>query len=92
LKGVAIGDGFTDPYTTLAMMGEYAYNFGLLDYQERASIEQYILNATYQNLNGHWRELHASFYKVLDTISKDTHGVNVYDITKYKPYPTELIE
>ena len=33
LKGVAIGDGFTSPYSTLSMMGEYAYNMGLLDYQ-----------------------------------------------------------
>jgi hypothetical protein len=33
LKGVAIGDGFTNPYDTLSMMGEYAYNFGLIDYQ-----------------------------------------------------------
>jgi hypothetical protein len=33
LKGVAIGDGFTYPFSTLSMMGEYAYNFGLLDYQ-----------------------------------------------------------
>lgn len=33
LKGVAIGDGFTHPFSTLSMMGEYAYNFGLIDYQ-----------------------------------------------------------
>ncbi len=33
LKGIAIGDGFTNPFSTLSMMGEYAYNFGLLDYQ-----------------------------------------------------------
>lgn len=51
LKGIAIGDGFTAPFSTLRNMGEYAYNFGLLDYQERAKIEQFILNATYQNMN-----------------------------------------
>ena len=38
LKGVAIGDGFTNPFSTLSMMGEYAYNFGLLDYQERSKM------------------------------------------------------
>eukprot|EP00178_Gracilaria_changii_P027583 TRINITY_DN8909_c0_g1_i1.p1 TRINITY_DN8909_c0_g1~~TRINITY_DN8909_c0_g1_i1.p1 ORF type:complete len:186 (-),score=1.00 TRINITY_DN8909_c0_g1_i1:381-938(-) len=90
LKGVAIGDGFTDPFSTLRNMGEYAYNFGLLDYQERSKIEQYILNATYQNMNNRYRDLHVSFYQVLDSITNSTN-VNVYDMTKYKPYPTGLL-
>jgi len=38
LKGVAVGDGFTHPYNILTMAGEYAYNLGLLDHQERARI------------------------------------------------------
>ncbi len=33
-----------------------------------------------------------SFYKVLDAIVNGTGGVNVYDITKYKPYPTQLLD
>ena len=28
-------------------MGEYAYNFGLIDYQERSKIEQYILDIVF---------------------------------------------
>lgn len=92
LKGVAIGDGFTHPFTTLSMMGEYAYNFGLIDYQERTKIEQTLLNATYQDLNKRWGDLYNSFYTVLNTIKNVTGGVNVYDITKYKPYPTKLLD
>ena len=88
---MAIGDGFTSPFNTVAMMGEYAYNFGLLDYQERAKIEQYILNATYQNINRRYRDLHVSFYSVLNSITNST-GVNVYDMTKYHPYPTDLLD
>ncbi len=38
LKGVAIGDGFTMPYIILTEVGEYAYNLGLIDYQERAKV------------------------------------------------------
>jgi hypothetical protein len=89
---VAIGDGFTHPMVTLNMMGEYAYNFGLIDYQERAKIEQTILNATYQEMNKHWGDLYISFYKVLNSIVNGTGGVNVYDITKYKRYPTHLLD
>jgi len=35
LKGVMIGDGFTDPYSTLSQMGSFAYSMGLIDFQER---------------------------------------------------------
>ena len=37
------------------------------------------------------RELHDSFDLALDYIVNKSGGVNVYDITKYKPYPTVLI-
>lgn len=83
LKGLGVGDGFTEPYTILSQMGEFAYNMGLLDYQERAKIEQIILNATYQSRDSQWAELHNSFEKVLNLITTSTGGVNVYDITKY---------
>lgn len=38
LRGIAIGDGFTMPYTILTEVGEYAYNLGLIDYQERSKV------------------------------------------------------
>jgi hypothetical protein len=38
LRGVSIGDGFTQPYDILAEVGGFAYNIGLLDYGERAII------------------------------------------------------
>lgn len=38
LRGVAIGDGFTHPYDILAEVGTFAYNVGLLDYNERAKV------------------------------------------------------
>lgn len=91
LKGVGIGDGFTHPYFILTQAGEYAYNLGLIDYQERSVIEHVIMNATYQNRFRNWRELHDSFDLALDLIVNMSGGVNVYDITKYYDYPTELI-
>jgi hypothetical protein len=42
-------------------------------------------------MNRNWRDLHVSFYQVLESISNSTN-VNVYDMTKYKPYPTELLD
>lgn len=88
---MGIGDGFTHPYMILTQVGEYAYNLGLIDYQERSTIEHLILNATYQERFRNWRDLHDTFDLALDLIVNMSGGVNVYDITKYRDYPTELI-
>lgn len=89
LRGAAIGDGFTSPYQILAEMGGFAYNLGLLDYQQRSRIEQVIVNATYQHRNQLMDDLHNSFEIVLDAIERWTGGINVYDLTKYKRYPSK---
>jgi len=38
LKGVGVGDGFTHPYFIFTQLGEFAYNLGLIDYQERSML------------------------------------------------------
>lgn len=35
LKGVGIGDGFTDPLTIMKEMPNFGFSMGLIDYQER---------------------------------------------------------
>jgi len=92
LKGVGVGDGFTHPYFILTQVGEFAYNLGLIDYQERSWVEHLILNATFQERTRDWRNLHITFDQVLDMIVDLAGGVNVYDITKYKEYPNQLLE
>jgi len=92
LKGVGVGDGFTHPYFILTQVGEFAYNLGLIDYQERSWVEHLILNATFQERTRDWRNLHNTFDQVLDMIVDLAGVVNVYDITKYKAYPTQLLE
>lgn len=92
LKGVAIGDGFTNPSAILSQMGEYAYNLGLLDYQERSVIEQVILNGTFQERRKYWKDLHNTFEVALELIVEWAGGVNVYDITKYREYPDLIID
>lgn len=91
LKGVAIGDGFTHPYNILTQVGEYAYNLGLIDYQERTKVEQIIANATFQERMNYWDDLHDSFDDALDYIVERAGNINVYDITKYHDYPDALI-
>ena len=92
LKGVGVGDGFTMPYIILSQVGEYAYNLGLIDYQERSRVEQMIINATFQERIQAWNDTHDSFDNILDYIVEKAGGINVYDITKYHDYPDILIE
>ena len=35
LKGIGVGDGFTDPKTIMSTLGVFAFNLGYLDVQER---------------------------------------------------------
>jgi carboxypeptidase C (cathepsin A) len=91
LKGVAIGDGFTHPGFILSQVGEFAYNLGLIDYQERSTIEQIILNGTFQERRQYWKDFHDTFDLALDLIVQMAGGVNVYDITKYIEYPDMII-
>lgn len=35
LKGIGLGDGFTDPLSVISEMSGFGYNLGLIDYQER---------------------------------------------------------
>ena len=79
------------PYTILTQVGEYAYNLGLIDYQERSKVEQMIINATFQDRIRAWRDLHDSFDNILDYIVQKAGGINVYDITSYQDYPDILI-
>jgi hypothetical protein len=40
LKGIGIGDGFTDPLTIMKEMPSFGFNMGLIDYQERSKNEK----------------------------------------------------
>lgn len=49
-------------------MGSFAYNVGLIDFQERVKIEQLVINSTFQEKARQWDELHNSFEKILNYI------------------------
>ena len=65
---------------------------GLIDYQERMMIEHLMLNATYQERRRDWKSMHSTFDMALNLIVTMSGGVNVYDITQYHSYPTQLLE
>ena len=80
LRGVAIGDGFTHPYDTLAEVGTYAYHLSLIDFQERSKLEKVLLNASRHQFRSEWDLLHDDFDRALDYIVTQSGDTNVYDI------------
>ena len=50
------------------------------------------MNGTYQERRNDWRAVHDTFDSALDLIVYFAGNVNVYDITKYHDYPTQLLE
>lgn len=39
LRGIGIGDPFTDPYAVIAEYASYSFNLGLIDFQERMKVD-----------------------------------------------------
>lgn len=95
LKGVAIGDGFTEPYDILAEVGTYSFHLGLLDFQERAKVEKILLNASRHHNARDFDKLHDDFDRALDYIVEKAGDVNIYDIRidgDYEGTSTSIIE
>lgn len=80
LKGMMIVDGFTDPYSTLAQMGMYAFQLGLIDYQERMRVEGYILQGLYLIDSNQMTEAKYMFNDALEHIMSYAGDVNAYNI------------
>ena len=43
LEGIAFGDGFTEPVTIATEYGAFAFNLGLIDYEERIEVERTLM-------------------------------------------------
>lgn len=84
LRGVAIGDGFTDPSAIVLEMPQYASSASLISRQERAEVELSAVRASFQVKAGKTKEAVVSFYQTLEGIVNMSYGVNVYDIRMYE--------
>jgi len=93
LTGISIGDGFTDPMTVMAEVGMFAYNLGLIDYNERITIEQNILKGLLLAKEGDWQGVTDTFNNnVFGNLQNFTANVNVYNIQYYGDYDTSALD
>ncbi|XWS69354.1 hypothetical protein CRYUN_Cryun04dG0172200 [Craigia yunnanensis] len=91
LRGVAIGDGFTDPETQLATHAANAYYSGLINEKQKDELEEAQWEAIKLVKMGNWSEATNARYKAMHLLENMTGLATLYDLTKKKPYQTSLI-
>ncbi|XVF43631.1 hypothetical protein PTKIN_Ptkin02bG0055900 [Pterospermum kingtungense] len=90
LKGVAIGDGLTDPITQVATHADSSYYSGLVNERQKRELEEAQREAVELVKIGNWSEAANARTKVLDLLQNMTGLATLYDFTKKKPYQTSL--
>ncbi|OMO99755.1 Peptidase S10, serine carboxypeptidase [Corchorus olitorius] len=91
LRGVAIGDGFTDPETQDATHADNAYYLGLINEKQKRELEEAQLEAIKLIKIGNWSEATNARSEVMNLLENMTGLATLYDFTKTKPYQTSLV-
>ncbi|GMJ08178.1 serine carboxypeptidase-like 50 [Hibiscus trionum] len=91
LRGVAIGDGFTDPETQLATHAVSAYYCGLINEKQRDELEEAQNEAIELVKMEKWSEATNARTKAMNLWQNMTGLATLYDFTKKKPYQTSLV-
>eukprot|EP00005_Dracoamoeba_jomungandri_P000259 CAMPEP_0174256456 /NCGR_PEP_ID=MMETSP0439-20130205/5678_1 /TAXON_ID=0 /ORGANISM="Stereomyxa ramosa, Strain Chinc5" /LENGTH=435 /DNA_ID=CAMNT_0015339061 /DNA_START=18 /DNA_END=1325 /DNA_ORIENTATION=- len=92
LKGIGIGDGFTDPITQILTHGESWFNFGLIDEKERKEIEELVAEVVKNIEKEKWKEATEGRNKMFEMVANASGDVNLYDFRTYVPYDHSVID
>lgn len=85
LKGIGIGDPWTDPVTQTQTYADYAYSTGIIDEEELEIVESYQEQAG-QELNvGEYQQALNDWESSYTLITDYAGGVNVYNMRDYNP-------
>lgn len=91
LKGVAIGNGLTHPVTQVATHAVTAYFIGLINERQRAYLEDLQSTAVTLTREEKWSEASDARGQLLDWLQNVTGLATLYDLTKKKPYESEMV-
>ncbi|CAG9334923.1 unnamed protein product [Blepharisma stoltei] len=84
LKGVGMGDPWTEAYTQLQSYGSYSYQRGLIDMEELQIINTLQQQVLDEMANQEWDQANNDLNSVTDLIVTYAGGINVYDIRSYE--------
>ncbi|KAJ4709761.1 Carboxypeptidase [Melia azedarach] len=91
LKGVAIGNGLTDPVTQVATHAANAYFSGLINERQKYELEKAQWEAIKLVKMGNWSEATDARTHVVRLLQNMTGLATLYDYSKRVPYPTDLV-
>ncbi|KAL8026063.1 hypothetical protein ABFX02_14G004700 [Erythranthe guttata] len=91
LRGVAIGNGLTDPEIQASTHAVNAYNLGLINENQKTLLEKLQLEAVELVKNRSWSEATDARTRVLRTLSNMTGLATLYDFRRLVPYEDDLV-
>eukprot|EP01135_Chromosphaera_perkinsii_P002375 Nk52_evm29s222 gene=Nk52_evmTU29s222 len=86
LRGVGIGDGWTDPYVQTKSFSQFAYANGLIDLNIKKSVDHQAFVCGDLMQRGEWRQATDACNKCLYDILQASGNPNVYDIRTFVQY------
>ncbi|KAK9115346.1 hypothetical protein Syun_022143 [Stephania yunnanensis] len=92
LKGVAIGNGLTDPGTQVGTHGITAYYSGLIDEKQKNEIEEVQRVAVRLVSEEKWAEATDARNQVLGKLENFTGLATLYDLRRRSPYEFDLLD
>jgi carboxypeptidase C (cathepsin A) len=79
LKGLGVGDGWTDPYVQVGAYADYCFSAGLLDEKDRAFIAGLQNQAEAQSKAGNPAGLSALFDQITGNITVFNNEIDIYN-------------
>ena len=92
LRGIGIGDGWTDPFFQLSHNADFAFSLGLVDEKERQVVANHEKEGRDFIQDKNFCQALESFDAVMDTITTSGGGLNVYNIREFGSYDTSAID
>jgi vitellogenic carboxypeptidase-like protein len=91
LKGVAIGNGLTDPVTQVRTHAVNAYFSGFINERQKRELEEGQKEAVKLVKMGNWSAATNARSRVLSLLQNMTGLATMYDFTRRMPYETRLV-
>jgi len=92
LKGIGVGDPWTNPAVQTSFYGYVAYSSGLINQEELSIIQAYEQEVQSQISSGDFYGAQNNVGMIMELIYEYTGGINTYDIRKFTDYNSTAIE